>query len=89
MVAHRISSPTPARKIPRTNAVKRVRHGTGALTPRQATFVREYFIDRNGKQAAIRSGYSTRTAETQASVWLRYPKVAAVVAEQGKAHAPG
>ncbi len=54
--------------IPRTNAAKRMRHGTGQLTPRQATFVRHYLIDRNGKQAAIRAGYSVRTAEVQASI---------------------
>lgn len=33
-----------------------------ALTPKQATFVREYLIDLNGTQAAIRAGYSEKTA---------------------------
>ena len=32
------------------------------LTPKQAQFVREYLIDLNAKQAAIRAGYSARTA---------------------------
>lgn len=50
------------------------------LTPKQATFVREYLLDLNGKQAAIRAGYSAKTAEVQASKLLSNPKVAAEVA---------
>lgn len=34
----------------------------GELTPKQAAFVREYLVDRNGTQAAIRAGYSKKTA---------------------------
>jgi len=33
------------------------------LTPKQARFVEEYLIDLNATQAAIRAGYSIRTAE--------------------------
>ncbi|NCB17068.1 MAG: terminase small subunit, partial [Synergistales bacterium] len=33
------------------------------LTPKQAAFVREYLIDKNATQAAIRAGYSPRTAD--------------------------
>ncbi len=33
------------------------------LTPKQARFVDEYLIDLNAKQAAIRAGYSPKTAE--------------------------
>lgn len=32
------------------------------LTPRQENFCREYLIDLNATQAAIRAGYSARTA---------------------------
>lgn len=32
------------------------------LTPKQAAFVREYLIDLNATQAAIRAGYSAKTA---------------------------
>ncbi len=32
------------------------------LTPKQAAFVREYLIDKNATQAAIRAGYSRKTA---------------------------
>ena len=34
-----------------------------ALTPRQARFVAEYLVDLNATQAAIRAGYSARTAD--------------------------
>jgi len=33
------------------------------LTPKQAAFVKEYLIDKNATQAAIRAGYSARTAD--------------------------
>ncbi|KUZ35266.1 terminase small subunit [Burkholderia territorii] len=35
------------------------------LTPKQALFVDEYLRDMNATQAAIRAGYSAKTAETQ------------------------
>lgn len=37
------------------------------LTPKQARFCEEYMIDLNGTQAAIRAGYSPKTAQEQAS----------------------
>jgi len=49
------------------------------LTPKQKRFVQEYLIDLNGKQAAIRAGYSKNTAESQASTLLRNPKVQTAV----------
>lgn len=49
------------------------------LTPRQAAFVREYLIDLNGTQAAIRAGYSAKTANEQASRLLAHVSVAAAV----------
>ena len=33
------------------------------LTPKQALFVREYLIDKNATQSAIRAGYSAKTAD--------------------------
>lgn len=45
-----------------------------------ARFVAEYVIDLNGKQAAIRAGYSPRTAESQASRLLSNAKVKSAVA---------
>jgi len=38
-----------------------------SLTPRQQRFVEEYLVDLNGTQAAIRAGYSAKTAKQQAS----------------------
>ncbi len=37
------------------------------LSPKQETFSRQYVIDLNGTQAAIRAGYSKRTAKEQAT----------------------
>jgi len=50
------------------------------MTPKQETFVREYLIDLNATQAAIRAGYSERTAEQQGSRLLSNAKVAEAVA---------
>jgi len=38
------------------------------LTPKQKRFVEEYLIDLNATQAAIRAGYSEKTAQEQGSV---------------------
>ena len=47
------------------------------LKPQVRKFVQEYLIDMNGKDAAIRAGYSERTAAAQASRLLRDPDVKA------------
>lgn len=49
------------------------------LTAKQAAFVREYLIDMNATQAAIRAGYSERTAEKIGSENLRKPDIKAAV----------
>jgi phage terminase small subunit len=49
------------------------------LTPKQAAFVREYMVDHNGTQAAIRAGYSARTASEQASRLLTNVKVSKAI----------
>lgn len=55
------------------------------MNARQKAFVREYLVDRNGKQAAIRAGYSEKYAETQACRLLSTnAKVAAAVARGEK-----
>lgn len=38
-----------------------------ALSAKQATFAREYAVDKNATQAAIRAGYSADTAKQQGS----------------------
>ena len=40
------------------------------LNPKQEKFCREYVVDFNGTQAAIRAGYSKRTANEQAAQLL-------------------
>jgi phage terminase small subunit len=45
------------------------------LSAKVKLFCNEYLIDMNGKQAAIRSGYSEKTAEVQASRLLSNVKV--------------
>jgi phage terminase small subunit len=49
------------------------------LTPKQAAFVREYLLDLNATQAAIRAGYSERTAEKIGSENIRKPDVRAAI----------
>ena len=54
----------------------------GPLTSKQALFVEEYLKDMNGKQAAIRTGYSAKSAEVQASILLSYPMVSEAVRKE-------
>jgi phage terminase small subunit len=49
------------------------------VTPRQKAFVDEYLIDLNGAQAAVRAGYSAKTAEVQGSRLLGNAKVAIAI----------
>lgn len=51
------------------------------LTAQQRLFVREYLDDRNGTQAAIRAGYSERTAGSQAHDLLKKPEIRRLVNE--------
>ena len=45
------------------------------LSEQQELFCQEYIIDLNGKQAAIRAGYSAKTAEVKGSQLLSLVKV--------------
>lgn len=55
------------------------------MTPKQERFVQEYLIDLNATQAAIRAGYSKRTASSIGEENLRKPELqAAVSAAQQK-----
>ena len=49
------------------------------LTPKQQRFVEEYLVDLNATQAAIRAGYSKRTANEQGARLLAKVSVANVV----------
>ena len=49
------------------------------MTPRQERFVAEYLVDLNATQAAIRAGYSTKTAASIGYENLRKPEISAFV----------
>lgn len=53
-----------------------------ALTAKQQRFVDEYLIDLNATQAAIRAGYSKKTADQQASRLLTNVKVSQYLSER-------
>lgn len=50
-----------------------------ALNPKQTAFVREFLKDRNATQAAIRAGYSEKTARNIGSENLAKPDIAAAI----------
>lgn len=49
------------------------------LTPKQQKFIDEYLVDLNGTQAAIRAGYSKKTAQRIASENLSKPVIRAAI----------
>lgn len=51
------------------------------LTPKQAQFAQEYLVDLNATQAAIRAGYSAKTAEQQGFQLLQKTSVQKAIAE--------
>lgn len=52
------------------------------LSDRQQRFVDEYLIDLNGTQAAIRAGYSAKTANEQASRMLTKVSIQQAISER-------
>lgn len=50
-----------------------------SLTPKQKRFVAEYLVDLNATAAAIRAGYSKKTAEVIGYENLRKPQIAQAV----------
>ena len=52
-----------------------------ALTPKQKRFVDEYLIDLNATQAAIRAGYSKKTASVVGCENLTKPNIAKAIEE--------
>ncbi len=65
--------------LPPDNDAESVQTIYDRLTPKQKAFTREYQLDRNGKQAAIRAGCSSRSAASTASYFLTLPDVVAVI----------
>jgi len=58
--------------------------GTLKLTPKQERFVAEYLIDYNATKAAIRAGYSKKTARVQAAQLLAKLNIARAFTESQK-----
>jgi phage terminase small subunit len=52
-----------------------------ALTDKQETFIREYLVDLNATQAAIRAGYSAKTAKEMGYENLTKPHIRARIEE--------
>jgi len=52
-----------------------------SLNRRQKTFVQEYLVDLNATQAAIRAGYSTKTARDMGCENLTKPNIQKAIAE--------
>ncbi len=50
------------------------------LTPKQARFVEEYMVDLNATQAAIRAGYSEKTAHAIGRENIHKPTIASAIA---------
>jgi phage terminase small subunit len=75
-----------AKKKPRTSHKARTTAPrTRKLSAKRLRFCEEYLKDSNGTQAAIRAGYSPRTAKEQAAELLTIPNVAAeIVRRQAK-----
>ena len=86
----------PAAQSAQKSAQKKVRNAqkekdvdalveSDGLTAQQRVFVAEYLKDRNATQAAIRAGYSAKTAEQIGYQLLQKTSVAAAIAKQQKA----
>ena len=58
-----------------------------ALNPKQQQFVAEYLVDLNATQAAIRAGYSPKTAGVQGFDLLKKPEIAAAIESLRNEHA--
>lgn len=52
------------------------------MTPKQARFAAEYIVDLNASQAALRAGYSKKTAHSQGSRLLQNAEVQAEIQRQ-------
>lgn len=56
-----------------------IERGDDAVTPKQKRFCDEYLIDTNATQAAIRAGYSAKTAYSIGEENLRKPEIRAYI----------
>lgn len=69
------SDPPGRRKAPASPTPKAKREPPKKLTEKEARFVDEYMVDGNATQAAIRAGYSAKTAAAIGAENLRKPHI--------------
>jgi phage terminase small subunit len=60
---------------------------TKKLNPKQSAFVREFLIDLNATQAAIRAGYSKKTAGAIGHELLKKPEIMEAIQKGQQRHA--
>jgi phage terminase small subunit len=64
-----------------TNKIFTTSANMAKLTPKQLKFCEEYLVDLNGTQAAIRAGYSAKTAQQQSADLLLKPVIQTKISE--------
>ncbi|XJC76750.1 terminase small subunit [Delftia tsuruhatensis] len=72
------------KKAPAKKAARIKSTDAQALTARESKFIDEFLVDLNGTQAAIRAGYSSKTARQIASENLSKPHIQVAIAEARK-----
>lgn len=88
-VSDKVRKPKSANQVANLESAHQPPCTSSALTPRaidqlpekQAFFVREYTIDFNGTRAAVRAGYSERSAASQAWDLLTKPEIQLAIQE--------
>lgn len=73
-----MTSPKP-RKTAVAKAVKPAKDRP--FTPKESAFISEYLVDLSRTHAAVRAGYSAKTANVKGSALMRDPRIAAAIAE--------
>lgn len=86
MATKKAPSKAAAKKAPAKKAPEKRERQRGArvdgLLPKQAAFVAEYLIDGNATKAAIRAGYSKKTAHVIGQENLKKPVIASLLAQK-------
>lgn len=77
--------PANRKKTNKTKAIPQVNNPIKKLEPKQEKFCLEYLLDLNATQAAIRAGYSEKSARQQGAENLSKPAIQERIAELKKA----
>lgn len=72
----------PSASTPAPKAVRQGASRVDGLLPKQAAFIAEYLIDGNATQAAIRAGYSAKTAHVIGQENLKKPAIASLLSQK-------